>query len=99
MVDQYAKAKELLSDVVTACGNPTSGASLVSYDKVFATNNEMNDEIIFAIRYRSGKLGIGSPFTVWNFLPEMFTSVIRSTISSIIPLSVFLSVIRYSYSI
>ncbi len=61
--EHYAKAKELLSDVVTACGNPTSGASLVPYDKVFATNNEMNDEIIFAIRYRSGKLGIGSPFT------------------------------------
>ncbi|MBR5700347.1 MAG: RagB/SusD family nutrient uptake outer membrane protein [Bacteroidales bacterium] len=61
--EHYAKAKALLSEVMTACGNPTSGSDLVAFDKVFATNNEMNKEIIFAIRYRSGKLGIGSPFT------------------------------------
>ena len=59
----YAKAKTLLSEVMTACGNPTSGSDLVPFDRIFATDNEMNAEIIFAIRYRSGKLGIGSPFT------------------------------------
>ena len=61
--EHYAKAKTLLSEVLTACGNPASGSQLEKFDKVFATDNEMNKEIIFAIRYRSGKLGIGSPFT------------------------------------
>ena len=61
--EQYSRAKALLSEVMTACGNPASGNELVPFDRVFATDNEMNKEIIFAIRYRSGKLGIGSPFT------------------------------------
>ncbi|MGN0188423.1 MAG: RagB/SusD family nutrient uptake outer membrane protein, partial [Candidatus Cryptobacteroides sp.] len=56
-------AVTLLKDVLDACSNPASGASLVPYDKVFATDNEMNAEIIFAVRYRSGNVGIGSPFT------------------------------------
>ena len=34
----------------------------VSYSDVFDISKEMNDEIIFAIRYKSGSLGIGSPF-------------------------------------
>lgn len=61
--EQYATALLLLSDVLEACGNPVSGAELVPYDKVFATDNECNAEIILAVRYRSGNLGIGSPFT------------------------------------
>lgn len=61
--EKYAEAKTLLDEVLTACGNPAKGSDLVAYDNVFDTDNEMNAEIIFAIRYRSGKLGIGSPFT------------------------------------
>lgn len=60
---KYAVAQDLLADVLDACGNPASGADLVPYNKIFATDNECNAEIIFAVRYRSGNLGIGSPFT------------------------------------
>lgn len=60
---KYSEAITLLKDVLDACSNPVSGASLVPYDKIFATDNEMNPEIIFAVRYRSGNVGIGSPFT------------------------------------
>lgn len=61
--EKYALAKPLLEDVLKACGDPQDGASLVAYDKIFATDNEMNSEIIFAVRYRSGNVGLGSPFT------------------------------------
>ncbi len=36
--------------------------SLLPYASVFSIQNEMNDEILFAIRYKSGGFGIGSPF-------------------------------------
>ena len=32
-----------------------------SYDRVFSTSNEMNKEILFAIRYKSGGVGLGNP--------------------------------------
>ncbi len=61
--DRYAAAKNLLQEVITACGDPQSGSSLVAYDRVFDTDNEMNSEIIFAIRFLGGQVGLGSPFT------------------------------------
>lgn len=61
--EKYSKAALLLKNVLDACSNPSSGAALVPYNKIFATDNEMNAEIIFAVRYRSGNVGIGSPFT------------------------------------
>lgn len=61
--DKYAEAASLLEDVLESCGNPQSGASLVPYDKVFSPENEMNAEIIFAVRYLSGNQGLGSPFS------------------------------------
>ncbi len=36
------------------------------YEDVFSTTNEMNSEILFAVRYQAGKVGLGSPF------PNMF---------------------------
>lgn len=35
---------------------------LDNYSDVFSTNNEMNAEIIFAVRYKAGGYGLGSPF-------------------------------------
>lgn len=35
---------------------------LTSYDDVFSTQNEMNKEILFAVRYKSGNYGLGNPF-------------------------------------
>ncbi len=61
--DKYAQAKTLLEEVLQACGNPQSGTELVPYADIFSVSNEMNPEIIFAVRYKSGNLGIGSPFT------------------------------------
>lgn len=47
-----------LQDVIT-----NSGYSLQSsYASVFSITNEMNSEILFAVRYKAGGLGLGSPF-------------------------------------
>jgi len=49
---------ELLKDIEQG-----SGAELLQdYAKIFDISNEMNKEIIFAIRYTGGGLGLGSPF-------------------------------------
>lgn len=60
---EYAEARTLLKEVLTMCGDPQSGSALVPYDEIFAVDNEMNDEIIFAVRYKSGNVGLGSPFS------------------------------------
>ena len=53
-----AEAIPLLQDVIT-----NSGYSLQSnYANIFSINNEMNSEIIFAVRYKAGGLGLGSHF-------------------------------------
>lgn len=59
---KYDAAKQLLSEVITAAGSPTSGSQLVPYEEVFSIRNEMNPEIIFAVRYTAGNKGLGSPF-------------------------------------
>lgn len=61
--EKYMLAKGLLKEVLAAVGDPQTGADLVPYDKIFAKDNEMNKEIIFAVRYLSGNVGLGSPFT------------------------------------
>ncbi len=60
--DLYLAAEGLLSQVLTAVGNPQSSADLVPYARIFDVTNEMNDEIIFAVRYKTGGSGLGSPF-------------------------------------
>ncbi len=62
--EPYARAARLCKEVLesAAVGNPQTGADLVAYDKIFDTANEMNREIIFAVRYLSGNVGLGSPF-------------------------------------
>jgi hypothetical protein len=51
----------LLSDIIDHGGF----ALQPTYAAVFDINNELNDEIIFAIRYTSGGIGLGSPFGNW----------------------------------
>ena len=46
---QYEDAKPLLSDVVTVKGETLN----VKYADVFDTTKEMNDDIIFTVRYKS----------------------------------------------
>lgn len=57
-LDRKADALPLLNDVIDNSGYDL----LSSYEDVFSINNEMNKEIIFAVRYKGGGLGLGSPF-------------------------------------
>lgn len=60
------KAKELLIKAQTLLKEVErdSGYGLVktSYADVFSISNEMNEEILFASRYKAGGYGLGSPF-------------------------------------
>lgn len=63
-LNDKASAIPLLQDVIT-----NSGYSLqTSYANVFSISNEMNSEIMFAVRYKAGNLGLGSSFGN-NFAP------------------------------
>jgi hypothetical protein len=56
--NKKAEAITLLQDVIT-----NSGYSLqTSYANIFSISNEMNSEILFAIRFRAGGIGLGSLF-------------------------------------
>jgi starch-binding outer membrane protein, SusD/RagB family len=48
----------LLQDVITNSGYSLQG----SYSNVFAASNEMSNEILFAVRYKAGNVGLGSKF-------------------------------------
>ncbi len=58
-LNRYSEAKTLLINVKNNSGH---GLLLGNYAGVFDINNEMNTEIIFAVRYLSGGYGQGSPF-------------------------------------
>lgn len=63
-----AEALPLLQDIIL-----NSGYDLEStYARVFSTTNELNKEILFTIRYKSGNIGLGSPFTC-DFAPSTTT--------------------------
>lgn len=57
-----ALAKTLLEEVMAAPQHGLLTGSTSSFASVFSTTNEMNKEIIFAIRYKGGSLGLGSSF-------------------------------------
>ena len=58
----YPAAVSKLNEFITLYDNTTYSLQ-ASYANIFSTTNEMNSEIIFAVRYTKGGLGIGSPFT------------------------------------
>jgi hypothetical protein len=65
-LNRKADAIPLLTDIIA-----NSGYGLVSsYADVFSVNNEMNREILFAVRYKAGGIGQGSPFPNL-FAPEL----------------------------
>lgn len=75
-LERWSEAKPLLEDI-----KDNSGYKLLktSYSDVFSTSNEMNSEIIFAVRYKAGGYGLGSPFAN-NFAPaNSFAFVINSS--------------------
>lgn len=53
-----SETRDLLFDIYQNSGHKL----LNSYASIYDINNELNDEIIFTIRYKSGGLGLGSPF-------------------------------------
>jgi hypothetical protein len=55
-LNRKADAIPLLQDVKDNSGH----ALQASYANVFSTSNEMNSEIIFAVRFKAGGLGLGS---------------------------------------
>jgi len=57
-LNDKAAAIPLLQDVIN-----NSGYSLgASYANVFSISNEMNSDVMFAVRYKAGNLGLGSSF-------------------------------------
>lgn len=65
-LNKKSDAIPLLTDIIT-----NSGYGLVAnYSDVFSISNEMNREILFAIRYKAGGIGLGSPFPNY-FAPEL----------------------------
>lgn len=58
-------AETVLRDVVNSSGRTLLG----NYADVFNPNNEMNNEIYFAVRYQSGLVGLGAPFA--NFFSPL----------------------------
>jgi len=65
-LNRKSDAIPLLNDVIA-----NSGYGLVAtYSDVFSISNEMNKEILFAIRYKAGGIGLGSPFPN-AFAPEL----------------------------
>ncbi len=55
---ELAEAKKLLENVKTSSGHKL----LPDFAEIFSINNEMNEEIIFAVRYRANNAGMGNPF-------------------------------------
>ncbi|AHJ98422.1 RagB/SusD family nutrient uptake outer membrane protein [Hymenobacter swuensis] len=66
---KYADAATKLRQVIDANTYTLQAA----YANIFATSNEMNSEILFAVRYTKGALGLGSAFTTW-FMPAYTTA-------------------------
>jgi len=54
-----AEASALLDSVIASGGYSLQ----TTYESVFSVNNEMNSEILFAIRYKGGGLGMGNPLS------------------------------------
>jgi starch-binding outer membrane protein, SusD/RagB family len=56
--NKKTEAAALLQDVITNSGY----ALQPSYGSIFSITNEMSSEVLFAIRFKAGGLGLGSPF-------------------------------------
>ena len=56
--NKKTEATVLLNDVINNSGYKLQA----NYSDVFSVTNEMNAEILFAVRYKAGGLGLGSPF-------------------------------------
>jgi hypothetical protein len=74
---KYAQCKAKLGELLPRGTNTWGYDLLPNYGDVFLTTNELNKEIIFAVRYTKGGLGTGSPFFNW-FVPNQSGSTIAT---------------------
>ena len=74
---KFDKCKTELAPLLPRASNAWGYDLLPNYGDVFLTTNEMNKEIIFAVRYTKGGFGTGSPFFNW-FIPNQSGSTIAT---------------------
>lgn len=75
---QKTDAIPLLTDVISASGHSLITAGTTPYADVFSATNELNAEILFAIRFKSGSLGYGSS------LSNLFSSTTDQKITGLV---------------
>lgn len=75
---QKSNALPLLTDVISGSGHALVTAGTAAYADVFSAANELNSEIVFAIRFKSGALGYGSS------LSNLFSSTTDQKISGLV---------------
>lgn len=73
---KYADAAAQLKLVIDA----NTYALQPAYANIFVTSNEMNNEILFAVRYSKGGFGVGSGFTNF-FLPSPLTAAQNASVN------------------
>lgn len=71
----YEDAKTILDTIITNSGVKHNHRLLASYGDIFDEGNEMNDEIIFAIRFKSNSGGLGNPLST-AFAPNGIEDVV-----------------------
>ena len=61
---KFTEAETILKELVDGVGGRKYSfvISEITYDKIFSEDNEMNPEILFAVRYKQGGFGLGNPF-------------------------------------
>ncbi len=69
-LNRKSDAIPVLNDIITNSGYGLITAGLTPYADVFSVSNEMNREILFAVRYKAGGIGLGSPWPN-TFAPEL----------------------------
>lgn len=74
---KFDKCKAELATLLPRASNAWGYDLLPNYGDVFLTTNELNKEIIFAVRYTKGGFGTGSPFFNW-FIPNQSGSTIAT---------------------
>lgn len=83
---RQADALPLLTDVISFSGYSLVTGSTTSYSDVFSITNEMNKEMMFAVRFKAGALGYGSSLanlfapTLNNISTEILLSIPTGTL-------------------
>ncbi|WP_158989157.1 RagB/SusD family nutrient uptake outer membrane protein [Mucilaginibacter sp. L196] len=72
---KFDLCKAELTGLLPRGTNPYGYDLVTNYSDVYSLTDELNKEIIFAVRYTGGGFGTGSPFYNW-FLPEISGSAI-----------------------